>query len=98
MNRRDFLRIMLASAGAATYDYEKLLWIPQPFITVPARDEWEPIRINGIFRAIDDGGMFNFFDEDKVTYNAKLQQFRHYGLTFVRNGPISYREINATIK
>lgn len=36
MNRRDFLRILLASPIAATVDVEALIWTPKPIITVPA--------------------------------------------------------------
>lgn len=36
MNRRDFLRLMLATAAAESVDFEKLLWTPKPIITVPA--------------------------------------------------------------
>ena len=37
MNRRDLLRLLLATPIAATLDVEKLLWVPKPIITVPAR-------------------------------------------------------------
>jgi len=37
MNRRDFLRILLASAVAEAVDVEQLLWTPKPIITVPGR-------------------------------------------------------------
>ena len=40
MNRRHFLASLLAgSAGAAisaTFDIEKLLWVPKPMVSVPA--------------------------------------------------------------
>jgi len=40
MNRRSFLRFLLASAAAEavaeTIDIERLLWVPKPIITVPA--------------------------------------------------------------
>jgi len=36
MNRRDFLRVLLASAVAESLDVEKLLWTPKPIITVPS--------------------------------------------------------------
>lgn len=35
MNRRDLLRLLLASAIAESVDVEKLLWIPKSIITVP---------------------------------------------------------------
>lgn len=36
MNRRNFLQILAASgAFAATFDVEKLLWVPKPMIVVP---------------------------------------------------------------
>ena len=34
--RRDFLRVLLATPLAATFDVERLLWTPQTMITVPA--------------------------------------------------------------
>lgn len=34
--RRDFLKLLLASAAAEAVDFEKLLWVPKPIITVPA--------------------------------------------------------------
>lgn len=36
MNRRDFVRLLLGTAIAATVDVEQLLWTPQTIITVPA--------------------------------------------------------------
>ena len=36
MNRRDFLSLMIASGLAESLDWERLLWIPKPIITVPA--------------------------------------------------------------
>lgn len=36
IDRRSFLRLMLAAPIAATVDVEKLLWVPKPIITVPA--------------------------------------------------------------
>jgi hypothetical protein len=35
MDRRSFLRLMLASAAAEAVDWERLVWTPQPIITVP---------------------------------------------------------------
>lgn len=36
MNRRNFLQLLAASgAFAATFDIEKLLWVPKPMIVVP---------------------------------------------------------------
>jgi len=35
MNRRDLLKILLASPATAFIDFEKLLWVPRPIITVP---------------------------------------------------------------
>jgi hypothetical protein len=48
MDRRDFLKILLATPVAATYDFEHLLWVPKPMVIVPATrippqiwvDEW----------------------------------------------------------
>jgi hypothetical protein len=35
MTRREMLRLMLASAAAEAIDFEKLLWVPKPIVTVP---------------------------------------------------------------
>lgn len=35
IDRRSFLRLLLASAAASTLDVEKLLWVPKPMIVVP---------------------------------------------------------------
>ena len=41
MNRRDLLRLLLASAAAECVDVERLLWVPRPIITVPTyRVDW----------------------------------------------------------
>ena len=34
-DRRTFLRLLLATAAAEAVDFEKLLWVPKPIITVP---------------------------------------------------------------
>lgn len=34
--RRDFLKLMLASAAAEAVDWEKLLWVPKPIVVVSA--------------------------------------------------------------
>lgn len=36
VNRRDFLKLLLATPLAATVDVEQLLWVPKPIIVVPA--------------------------------------------------------------
>ena len=42
MNRRDLLRLLLASAAAECVDVERLLWVPRPIITVPTyRVDWD---------------------------------------------------------
>ena len=35
-SRRDVLRLLLASGAAATYDVERLVWVPGQMVTVPA--------------------------------------------------------------
>lgn len=35
MDRRTFLRVLLASAVAEAVDVERLLWTPKPMVTVP---------------------------------------------------------------
>lgn len=37
LTRRDVLRYLLATPLAVTLDVERLLWVPRPIITVPAR-------------------------------------------------------------
>jgi hypothetical protein len=37
MDRRTLLKCLLATPMAALVDYERLLWVPTPIITVPAR-------------------------------------------------------------
>lgn len=36
MDRRTFLRFLLATPLAATVDVEALIWVPKPIIVVPA--------------------------------------------------------------
>lgn len=36
MNRRDLLKLLLASVIAEAVDVEQLLWAPKPIVTVPA--------------------------------------------------------------
>jgi hypothetical protein len=48
MDRRGFLKLLLASAVAEAVDVEKLLWVPKPIITVPSNYE---SAIEGINRA-----------------------------------------------
>lgn len=36
MDRRSFLRLLLATPLAATVDVEALIWVPKPIIVVPA--------------------------------------------------------------
>jgi len=36
MNRRDFIKFLLATPIAATLDVEKLLWIPEKTIFIPS--------------------------------------------------------------
>lgn len=42
MNRRDCLRLLLASSIAEAVDVERLLWVPRPMITVPTRTVFLP--------------------------------------------------------
>ena len=35
MDRRTLLKLLLASAMAEAVDFERLLWVPKPIITVP---------------------------------------------------------------
>jgi hypothetical protein len=41
-NRRDFLKILLATPVAATYDFEQLLWVPKPMVVVPKVELYKP--------------------------------------------------------
>lgn len=36
ISRRGLLRALLATTAASTVDFEQLLWVPKPIITVPA--------------------------------------------------------------
>lgn len=36
MDRRTLLRLMLAAAAAEVVDFEQLLWVPKPIVTVSA--------------------------------------------------------------
>jgi len=42
MDRRDFLKILLATPVAATYDFEQLLWVPKPMVVVPEVKLYKP--------------------------------------------------------
>jgi len=86
VNRRDFLKILLASASASAYDWEKLLWIPKPQIVVPPRDIWQASSQSGVFRAVLDGGRFNLWENDILFYNEKLDLYKHYGMLFKKIG------------
>ena len=66
-DRRTFLRALLALPIAATFDVEKLLWVPKAIITVPAmptndvaelladlnRVTWQEVR-GGVVRDLSD--------------------------------------------
>lgn len=68
--RRDFLRRLLASAPALAVgmeiDWEKLLWVPKPIITVPGGglclDELNAITLKCIMPAVAD----SFFRNDPL--------------------------------
>lgn len=45
IDRRSFLRLMLASAAAESVDFEKLLWIPKPIVSVPSMTETQIINV-----------------------------------------------------
>lgn len=40
MNRRAFLRLLLATPAAATFDFERALWLPGHTIAVPALEHY----------------------------------------------------------
>ena len=71
-SRRDFLKIFLASAATSTFDYEKLLWIPQPFITVPApAPSFIPLNMSAIIEIELNRlspYMSNLFERDNTFY------------------------------
>jgi len=67
MNRRDFLKICLATSAAATFDFEKLLWIPKPMIVVP-----ESPKIYGEIWLERYGEIFGYMR------NGKIEYARHY--------------------
>ena len=50
IDRRSFLRILLASPLVATLDVEQLLWVPKPIIVVPAMPTRWLIHIEEINR------------------------------------------------
>ena len=43
MNRRDLLRLLLASVIAEAVDVERLLWVPKPIVSVAAMSPLTPI-------------------------------------------------------
>jgi hypothetical protein len=45
MHRRDFLRLLLAAPIAATLDVERLLWIPEKKIFIPAAFDFESYMV-----------------------------------------------------
>lgn len=69
-NRRDFLKILLATPAAATYDFEQLLWVPKPMVVVP---EVKLYRSGDIFLEhwgdrfgfVDDKGKMHYVNEFK---------------------------------
>lgn len=76
LNRRSFLRTLLALPIAATFDVEKLLWVPRQMIAVPTRAGW-------ILRVSDDPTFgFGFTgwqasDTDAVISGQYLGQIRN---------------------
>lgn len=72
-NRRDFLKILLATPVAATYDFEQLLWVPKPMVVVPATNIPPQIWLydyGKLFVFADAHGKFiygnNYKDVDKI--------------------------------
>lgn len=51
MGRRDFLKLMLASAMAEAVDWEQALWVPKPIMMVPALPPPTPGTYGAIIRA-----------------------------------------------
>jgi hypothetical protein len=54
MDRRGFLAVLLGTAAAEAIDFERLLWIPKPIITVPAMPlpPQGTLLTNGVLKAL----------------------------------------------
>lgn len=62
IDRRSFLRALLATPLALELDVERLLWMPRPIITVPALRAVTMAEINAItLQTILPGVVDNFF-------------------------------------
>jgi len=68
MDRRDFLKILLATPVAATYDFEQLLWVPKPMVIVPAKSIPSHILLD------DWGRRFVYIDHRGVSHYANSFQ------------------------
>jgi hypothetical protein len=75
MDRRDFLKILLATPVAAAYDFEHLLWVPKPMVTVSEVKLYKPGDIflehwGEKFGFVDDRGKIHYIgaykDVDKI--------------------------------
>jgi hypothetical protein len=70
MDRRDFLKILLATPIAATYDFEQLLWVPKPTIVVPEVKLYKPGSVwleayGALFAHIDNKGILRYAENYK---------------------------------
>jgi hypothetical protein len=83
MNRRDFLRLMLAAPAAAYVDYEQLLWVPgEKTIFIPSGTEFlsmsqiVALEMERILPHIGD-----LFDRDSYFFKAigNFEDFREVG-------------------
>lgn len=78
MNRRDFLRFLIAAPIAAELDVEKLLWVPRPIVTVPGLSAY-PLgtlltldEINAITHDVVFPGLADAFFRPARLYDAIL--------------------------
>jgi len=74
MNRRDFIKLMASASVAATFDWEKMLWVPgakQIFIPTPKQIEVfgsgaRVINANSVIRSlfvIDQDGVYRYIND-----------------------------------
>lgn len=80
MDRRDFLKILLASATASYVDYEKLLWIPSPHIVVPDIS-LNSYQVCSIWEKLVDGKrLVQLFEKDDLFYSMLAERTKPYEL------------------
>lgn len=89
MNRRDLIRILLASPIAATMDIERLLWMPRPIITVPIMPKVIPVIVYGDAKFVLWDGTFEDFDLLHSTVAINISPRIPPGRVFIKRVPLS---------